>query len=115
MIFGRLILMPVIKLEYDDNAVSDVDVKIISEAIRGIVIRATGIQDVFVYANTAKIKVQVAPIEIFVEMSAHKIDDVDKLLSDIKAKLKEWKKHANFKHLINLTLTPMNWKIELGI
>jgi hypothetical protein len=70
---------------------------------------------VFVYANKAQIKVKIAPIEIFVEMSAHKITDLDELFSEIKSNLSEWKKTNNFSHPINLTLIPMNWKIEIGI
>lgn len=107
--------MPLIKLEYDNSKVNDQDVELLSQAIRDIVSETTGIADVFVYANTAKIKVQIAPIEIFVEMTAAKIADEDILMNQIKTKLKEWKDQTNFTHPINLTLIPMNWKVEIGI
>jgi len=107
--------MPLIKLEYDNNEVTDVDAKILSEAIRVIVSEVTSIDDVFVYANYSKIKVQVAPIEIFVEMTASKIVDENILINQIKTKLREWKQRVNFNHLINLTIIPMNWKVEIGI
>lgn len=107
--------MPLINLEYDNNEVSDVDAEILSKAIREIVSITTGIEDVFVYANTAKIKIQVAPIEIFVQMTAGKIQDETVLMNEIKNKLKEWKEQVNFNHPINLTLIPMNWKVEVGI
>ena len=48
-------------------------------------------------------------------MSAHKIKDEEKLVQEIKTQLLIWKKKPGFKHLINLTLIPMNWKIELWI
>lgn len=64
--------MPVIHLEYDEGKLSEKDAEAVSIAVRDIVSRATKIDDVFVYANTAKIKVQVAPIEFFVQMSASK-------------------------------------------
>jgi hypothetical protein len=48
-------------------------------------------------------------------MSAQKIADADKLIGDIKIRLAEWKKDNNFPHPINLTLIPMQWKIEIGI
>ena len=48
-------------------------------------------------------------------MSAHKIVDQDELMQEIKSKLKEWKDKNNFAHPINLTLIPMQWKIEIGI
>jgi hypothetical protein len=48
-------------------------------------------------------------------MSAHKIKDADKLIQEFKEGLSEWKvKHA-ISYPINLTLIPMNWKIEIGI
>lgn len=107
--------MPLINLEYDNNEVSDVDAQVLSQAIRGIVSEITAIEDVFVYANTAKIKVQIAPIEIFIRMTAGKIVDEDVLMKEIKTKLQEWKAQVNFTHPINLTLIPMNWKVEIGI
>ena len=107
--------MPLIRLEFDDAKVPDKDVEAVSKAVRDIVSEITGIADVFVYANSAKIKVQIAPIEIFVEMSAPKINDADALVGDIKKKLSEWKTKNSFAHPINLTLIPMNWKVEIGI
>lgn len=107
--------MPLIKLEFDDSKVPDKDIAALSQAVRDIVSNVTGIADVFVYANSAKIKVQIAPIEIFVEMSAPKIKDIDALMADIKEKLSEWKKSVNFAYPINLTLIPMNWKVEIDI
>ena len=87
----------------------------LSRAVRDIVSEVTGITDVFVYANSAKIKVQIAPVEIFVEMSNHKITDEDTLMSGIKEKLSAWKKEKNFLTPINLTLIPMHWKVEVDI
>lgn len=107
--------MPLINLEYDNNQVSDADAELVAQAVSAIVSETTGIQDVFVYANAAKIKVQIAPIEIFVRMTAEKIKDQDALINGIKTKLKEWKARVNFTHPINLTLIPMDWKVEIGI
>lgn len=107
--------MPVINIEYDDKSISDPDVLRLSEGVRDIVSKLTGIDDVFVYANTARIKVRVAPIEVFVQMSAHKIKDLDSLVAEIKEEISKWKKENDFNYLINLSFIPMNWKIELGI
>ena len=107
--------MPVIRIDYDDEKLDKDEILTLSNAIQKIVSETTKIEDVFVYANSSQIKVKVAPIEIFVQMSAHKIKDVDKLVSEIKSKLSDWKKKNSFHHLINLTLIPMNWKIEIGI
>lgn len=107
--------MPVINIEYDDEKLKKAEILILSEAIQKIVSETTKIEDVFVYANSAQIKVKISPIEIFVQVSAHKIKDEGKLMNEIKSKLSSWKKKNTFRHPINLTLIPMKWKIEIGI
>lgn len=107
--------MPVIWIEYDNGKVSDSEATTLSEAAQKIVSEVTGIEDVFVYAGSARIKVKVAPVEIFVEISASKAPDPGKLLGEIKSRLKEWKGKSGFKHPINLTVNPMQWKFEIGI
>lgn len=107
--------MPLIRVEFDDAKVQDDAVRPLSEAVRDIVARETGIDDVFVYANTARIKIQVAPVEIFIEMSADKIENLDALFSRVEQSLAAWKKQAAFLHPINLTIVPMKWKFKTGI
>ena len=107
--------MPVIKLEFDDKVVSLTYVERLSLAVRDIVSEETGIKEVFVYANTALLKVQVDPLEIFVEMSASKVADADKLIGQIKDRIVAWKKVVGFIHPINLTLIPVHWKLAIGI
>ncbi len=107
--------MPLIRIEFDDSKVQDKDALALSGAIRDIVSTETGIKDVFVYANSARIKVQIAPIEIFVEISAHKTSNLDDLFSRIEKSLSDWKKKTGFAHPLNLTITPMHWKFKTGI
>lgn len=107
--------MPLINLEYDDSVVTSEEAHGLSNAIRDIISSETDIKDVFVYGNTAEIKVQVAPIEIFVRMSAKIDQDDPKLMERIKNELQQWKTKNNFSHAINLTLIPMDWQIEIGI
>jgi hypothetical protein len=107
--------MPLIRIDYDGAKVSDTDALDISNAAQKIVSEATGIEDVFVYANDSHIKVKTAPIEIFVEMSAHKIQDADELIALIKKELSAWKASSGFAKQINLTLIPMAWKVEIDI
>lgn len=107
--------MPAIQLEFDGARVPEADARSLSEAIQKIVSEVTGIEDVFVYGNSALIQVRTAPIEIFVKMSAHKINDVAELLDALKTRLASWKQEQSFPHSINLTLTPMPWKFEIGI
>lgn len=104
-----------ITIEYDDSKLTDEEIRTLSHAIQQIVSTVTGIEDVFVYANSARIKVRVAPVEIFVRISAHKVPDRAGMLRDIKTGLSQWKAAGGFSHPINLTLMPMDWQFEIGI
>ncbi|MEN9625760.1 MAG: hypothetical protein RL557_88 [archaeon] len=104
-----------ITIEYDDKNIKKQEIVSLSKAIQKIVSESTNIEDVFVYANTSQIKVKIAPIEIFIKMSAHKIENRSKLIQDIKSRIKDWKKKNSFQHKINLTLIPMDWDIEIEI
>ncbi len=107
--------MPVIRVEYDDQKLQHDQVLEISEAIQKIVAEVTAIEDVFVYANSSQIKVKVAPIEIWVEMSAQKIENLDDLFKKIQDRLADWKEESDFPQPINLTIIPMQWKFETDI
>ena len=107
--------MPIIRIDYDNSKLKEKEILDLSNAVQKIVSEITGIEDVFVYGNSSQIKVKIAPIEIFVEISASKIKDLDKLTDDIKNRIIEWKKETNFVYPINLTIIPMSWKIEMGI
>jgi len=52
-------------------------------AVQKIVSEITGIEDTFIYANIPHIKVNVAPVEVYVQLSASKIENVDKLFDEI--------------------------------
>jgi hypothetical protein len=107
--------MPTIRIDYDDGKLKDENVLALSHAVQKIVQDITGIEDTFVYANSPHIKVKVAPIEVYVQLSAHKIKDVDELFGQIKERLSAWKKESNFAFPINLTLMPMQWKFDIDI
>lgn len=107
--------MPTIRIDYDDSALNDKDVLDLSNATQRIVSEITGIEDTFVYANSPHIKVRVAPIEVYVQLSATKIKNVDELFGEIKNRLSAWKRDVQFKHPLNLTLMPMQWKFDIDI
>ena len=104
-----------ITIKYDDQKVMDDKIVELSHAVQKIVIEATKIPEVFVYADSPKIKIDVAPIEIFVEMSAHKVSNKQELFTEIKEKLSSWKKENNFNYPITITLTPVDWVFEVDI
>jgi hypothetical protein len=107
--------MPIIRIDFDNEKLNNEKITALSEGVQKIVSEETKIDDVFVYANSAQIKINIAPVEIFVEMSAHISDKDDQLLAKIKEKLFAWKQENDFEYPINLTLIPMNWKMEIGI
>ncbi len=107
--------MPIIRIDFDGEKVSNKEILSLSESIQKIVSKATSIEDVFVYANSPQVKIHIAPIEIFVEMSAEKINNIKEMMEKIKVSLHKWKEEENFQHSINLTIIPMNWKVEINI
>ena len=107
--------MPMINIKFDDREVKDEKITELSNAVIKIVQNATNIPEVFVYADSPRIKIGVAPIEIFIEMSASKVINREALFGEIKNKLSDWKKANDFGYPITITLTPMDWKFEVGI
>jgi hypothetical protein len=107
--------MPTIRIDYDDSKLKDEHILALSHAVQKIVADITGIEDTFVYANSPHIKVKVAPVEVYVQISATKVQNKDELFNKIKIQLSEWKKNNNFSFPINLTLMPMDWKFDIDI
>lgn len=107
--------MPTIRIDYDDQKLDQDEILTLSESVQKIVSETTKIEDVFVYANSSQIKVKIAPIEIFVQMNAERIENVDVLFNELKSKISSWKKETSFPHPINLTLIPMHWKFDIDI
>lgn len=107
--------MPIIRIDYDNEQIGKDEIQKVSSAIRDIVSEVTGIEDVFVYGNSSEIKLKVAPVEIFIEMSAHKIKDIDALMEELKNRLSAWKKESGIEIPLNLSIIPMPWKIEIAI
>ncbi len=107
--------MPLIQVLYDDSKLSEDDMVRFCRAVKEIVSEATGIKEVFVWGNSASIKIDVDPIEVIIEMSDHKVGDLESLTNDICKKLTEWKNSEDFKTPATVTLIPMNWKFVVGV
>jgi hypothetical protein len=104
-----------ITIEYDDEVVSKDEIETLAESTRLIVIEETGIKDVFVYANSAQIKINVAPVEIFIQAKPNKLPDPDAIVESIAARLISWKQTNEFSHKLNVTVMPVDWHLKLGI
>ena len=107
--------MPIIRIDYDDKIVSEAEINNLGVATQKIVSTKTEIKDVFVYGNASQIKIDIAPIEIFIELSKSISDKNNNLIQDVKSQLKAWKAESGFSHPINLTIIPMTWEMEIGI
>ena len=102
-------------IKYDDVNVLDEKIELLSKVIQKIVREATLIDDVFVYAESPKIKIDVAPIGVFIEISKSKVLNKEEFFENIKQRISLWKKENGFLYPINLTLTPVDWVFETGI
>lgn len=107
--------MPMINVKYDDQRVSQEEITVLGNVLKQIVSKATHIPEVFVYGDSPRIKIAVAPIEVFIEMSAEKIQDKEALFLDIKNRFIEWKNQNGFDHSVTITLIPMQWKFETNL
>ena len=107
--------MPIIRFDYDNDKLSEKEIKDLWTAIQEIVSEVTDIKDVFVYANASTVSINIAPIEIFIEMSAWVFEKNDDIMWEIKKKIVKWKFTSGFETPINLTIIPMNWKMEIWI
>src|SRR4051812_43152908 len=107
--------MPTIRIDYDNEQVTESEIRTLSEAVRDIVSEVTQIEDVFVYANSSQIKIKVAPIELFVEISESKVPDFEDLFARLRDPISQWRRENNFAPPINFTLKPMHWKFAIDI
>jgi len=107
--------MPIIRIDYDDAVIQEETIKSLSLAVQKIVIHHTKIDEVMVYANTAQLKIDIDPIEIFIEMSAKIDEGHPNLMEVIKADIQIWKSENDFNTPINLTIIPMHWQMEIAI
>jgi hypothetical protein len=101
--------MPILtRIEYDDSQVSAEQALELSTAAQQIVADAVGIPEVFVYTNTAQIKVNIAPVLMTIEMGAHRTAFAEQYGAEIKEKLGKWKQQNGLTYPIYLTVTPVN-------
>lgn len=104
-----------INVKYDDAKVDDANIISLSKALQKIVSEATTIPETFVYADSPKIKIDVAPIEVFIEMSASIVPNKVELFEKIQNGFVAWKRESGFEYPVTITLTPVDWKFEVGL
>ncbi len=107
--------MPVVNIEFDNSKVSKKEIDALANAAYDVIHAVTKIDDIPVYANTAKVRVKAAPIEIWMQISDFKVKNEEEMFSDLKKGFHNWKVKAKFKHKINFTLIPIHWKVEVDV
>src|SRR4051812_42157958 len=109
--------MPVIRIEYDPNKVTAEQITRLAEDVVEYTKEVTEIPEVYAWVNASQIRINIDPVDIFIELSAHKVPDGDasKLSKPIADKIRQWKAEQNFAQLINLTVIPVQWQLEIGI
>ena len=100
--------MPVIHIEYDKSVLLESDVQLLCKGAHEVTVQVTGVADVPVYANSSHATYAIAPIEIFIRLSDHKITDKIALSNELKMAAIKWKADNNFSHNINMSLIPMD-------
>jgi hypothetical protein len=109
--------MPIIRIEYDPDKVSAAQITQLAKDVVRFTKETTGIPETYAWVNASQIRINIDPVDIFIELSAHKVPDGDpnQLSKPIAAKIKQWKQEHHFEPPINLTVTPVNWALEIGI
>ncbi|MGH7195819.1 MAG: hypothetical protein ACREGA_03510 [Candidatus Saccharimonadales bacterium] len=109
--------MPIIRVEYDPDKVTAEKITQLAKDVVEFTKEVTGIPEVYAWVNASQIRINIDPVDIFVELSDHKVPegDASKLSKPIASKIKQWKTENNFTQPINLTITPVKWQLEIGI
>lgn len=107
--------MPVVRVDFDQEKVSAEEVKQFVKGLHEVISSTTNIEDVPVYANASQFSYAIAPVEVFIQLSDHKVNDASELTQILKENLIAWTQDNGFKHLINMTFIPMKWNIEIEI
>lgn len=107
--------MPEINVKYDEKKVSQEEIQLFCENIYQITLNTKAFKEVFLYANSSQISINIAPIEVIISTGAHVMNKDKEIISKIKLGLQEFKEKTEFKHPINLTLIPMVWETEFNI
>ena len=110
--------MSTIQILFDDSQVTNEEAEKLGVALRDIALNAENSHDVsfaFAFAESPKIKIGLAPFEVYIKVTRWKIDDEKKLLTEITEKLTKWKAENDFNHPVNILLMPMDWLIADSI
>jgi len=109
--------MPIIRVEYDPDKVSAEQITQLTQDVVAFTKEVTGIPEVYAWVNASQIRINIDPVDIFIELSAQKVPNSDPSVvsKPIADRIRQWKIDHNFNQPVNLTVTPVQWQLEIGI
>jgi len=111
--------MPIVRIEYEQQRISDETVRVVANAIQGFAAEATGYgpADISVFATANQITVNAAPIEIYVYASFPAVaeEDMEKMLEILSERVRALKIEHSIDIPFNLSVVKMAWKFQLEV
>lgn len=111
--------MPVVKVDYEKNKISDSAIRNLVDALQEITAYATGYEakENSVFASANEITANAGPVEIYIQATFADAtpEDLEAMLDRAAVKITAFKKENNISVPINVSVVKMNWKFKLGI
>ncbi len=111
--------MPIVRIDYEKDRVSDELVSKIAEKIQVLSAEVTGyeLKDISVFASKNQITVNAAPIEVYIYATFNNLteSDMKAMLEKLSPLVKGFKKENNIDIPFNLSVVKMNWHFNLEV
>lgn len=111
--------MPVVKVDYEKNQISESDIKKLVESLQEITEYVTGYEakENSIFASANQISANATPVEIYIQATFADAtsEDLQSMLDRAGERIAGFKKENNIKVPINVSVVKMNWKFKIGI
>ncbi len=111
--------MPIVRIDYEKNKISQEEIRKVAEAIQGFAAEATGydLPEISVFASENQITVNAAPVEIYVYATFPGVSeqDMEAMLAKLKDLVVPFKEQNGITVPFNLSVAKMDWKFQLEV
>ena len=105
-----------IYIDYNKDLFSKDEIDKLTQNFQWIIENISKVENnVPTYARTYELSYNIYPVEIFIKVTRKHFDARENFTEKLQAWIRDWKKTANFKHKVNLTVIPMDWELALDI
>lgn len=104
-----------ISIVFDKSVISTDQVTSLSLGLQTVVSEVIDDSDVFIYSQSPSSILGADPIEVFIQLNAHKTADPEAVTESIAKAVKSWKTTSHFQPPINLNVIPVPWYSEFQI